>query len=245
MRCSPCGIDRSFSPKKESAAYTDCNTRGSLGGSSCTRPILRRFSSRCRTRARSSPDHRGWPVGAGPPFHSSRLTRVRPCVCVLCRHRACPERSRRGGDFDFLYPPRLPSALGRLAHPAILNLEGFRSIMVSQPEGSNHALVPLLLVLFRGRIPREHPPPSRQWDLGECLPEPLRITTGGRLVLLDGQRPMGPFQPCRGLPARLSCRQFQSAQDPTRARPRGGHPDHVANACPRIRTVPRGAVSRP
>src|SRR5208337_1458158 len=77
MRCSPCGIDRSFSPKKESAAYTDCNTRGSLGGSSCTRPILRRFSSRCRTRARSSPDHRGWPVGAGPPFHSSRLTRVR------------------------------------------------------------------------------------------------------------------------------------------------------------------------
>jgi hypothetical protein len=24
---------------------------------------------------------------------------------------------------------------------------------------------------------------------------------------------------------------------------RGGHPDHVTNACPRIRTVPRGAVS--
>ncbi len=51
-------------------------------------------------------------AGAGPPFHSSQLPRVpRPCVCVLCRHRACPERSRRGGDFDSLSPPRLSSVL--------------------------------------------------------------------------------------------------------------------------------------
>jgi len=108
-----------------------------------------------------------------------------------------------------------------------------------------NALVPLCGVLLRGRIPREHPTPSRQWDLGACLPEPLRITTRGGLVLLDGQCPMGPLQPCRRLPARLSCRQLQSAQDPARARPRGGHPDHVANACPRTRTVPRGTVRGP
>jgi hypothetical protein len=25
----------------------------------------------------------------------------RPCLCALCRDRACPERSRRGGAFDF------------------------------------------------------------------------------------------------------------------------------------------------
>ena len=113
----------------------------------------------------------------------------------------------------------------------------------SQPEGSNHALVPLCRVLLRGRIPRQHPAPSRQRDLGTCLPEPLRISTGGRLVLLDGQCLMGPLQPCRRLPARLPCRQLQSAQDPACARPRGGYPAHVAHACPRIRTVPRGTVS--
>src|ERR1022692_3738285 len=107
----------------------------------------------------------------------------------------------------------------------------------------NNALVPLRGLLLRGRIPREQPAPSRQWDLGACVPEPLRIPTRRRLVLLDDQCPLGPLQPCRRLPARLSCRQLQSAQDPARALARGGHPDLVANACPRIRTVPRRPVT--
>ena len=87
------------------------------------------------------------------------------------------------------------------------------------------------------------PCPISEWDLGAFLPEPLRVTTRGRLVFFDSQCLMGTLQPFRRLPARLSCRQLQSAQDPARARPGGWHPGHVANACPHIRTVPRGAVS--
>jgi hypothetical protein len=75
------------------------------------------------------------------------------------------------------------------------------------------------------------------------LPEPLRLAAGGRFVVLDGQRPMGPLQRRRRLPARLSCRQLRSAQNPAGARPRGRHPDYVANACPSFRTAPRRAVS--
>src|SRR5580704_8551575 len=115
--------------------------------------------------------------------------------------------------------------------------------LVRQPGGSNHALVPLCGLLLRGLIPRERPAPSGQWDVGACLPEPLRITTRGRFVLLDGQCSVGPLQSCCWLRARLSCRQLRSAQDPACAGARGGHPASVAHSCPHIRTVPRGAVS--
>src|SRR5205807_529608 len=90
--------------------------------------------------------------------------------------------------------------------------------------------------------PRERPAPSRQRDLGARLPEPFCITAWGRLVLRDGQCPMGPLQSCRRLPACLSCGQLRSAQDSARARPRGGHRHHVAPRCPRVRTAPRRAV---
>src|SRR5580692_283763 len=115
--------------------------------------------------------------------------------------------------------------------------------LVRQPGGSNHALVPLCGLLLRGLIPRERPAPSGQWDVGACLPEPLRITTRGRFVLLDGQCSVGPLQSCCWLRARLSCRQLRSAQDPACAGARGGHPASVAHACPHIRTVPRGPVN--
>ena len=108
--------------------------------------------------------------------------------------------------------------------------------------GSNIALVPLCRVFLWGRIPREHAASSRQWDFRVCFPESLRIATRSRLILLNRQCFMGTVQPCRRLPAHLSCRQLQSAQHPPRARPRSRHLDYVADACPRIRTLPRRAV---
>src|ERR1035438_3296908 len=120
----------------------------------------------------------------------------------------------------------------------------FQSPFASPPgEGLSSSTVNVLWgLLLRGRIPRQRPAPSRQWDLGARLPEPLRITTRGRLVLFDGQCPMGPLQPGRRLPAGLSRRPLRSAQYRAYARARGGHRDHVAHACPRIRTVPRRAA---
>ena len=88
---------------------------------------------------------------------------------------------------------------------------------------------------FGGHIPRERPTPFRQWNLGPCFPEPLRIPARSRLVLLYRQCLMGSIQPCRRLPARLSCRLLQSAEDPTRARPRGRYPaDMAAHAFGRL-----------
>ena len=108
--------------------------------------------------------------------------------------------------------------------------------------GSNIALVPLCRVFLWGRIPGEHAASSRQWDFRVCFPESFRLATRGRLILLNSQCFMGTLQPCRRLPAHLSCRQLQSAQHPPRARPRGRHLDYVADACPHIRTVARRAV---
>jgi len=39
-------------------------------------------------------------VSCGIPNQQLRLPH--PCPCVLCRDRACPERSRRGGHVDFV-----------------------------------------------------------------------------------------------------------------------------------------------
>jgi hypothetical protein len=50
--------------------------------------------------------------------------------------------------------------------------------LIWQPEGSNHAVVPLSGVLLRGRIPREHPAPSRQWDFGHAFQSPFASPPG-------------------------------------------------------------------
>src|SRR5579863_5457331 len=53
----------------------------------------------------------------------------RPCPCAFCRDRACPERSRRGGGFDFLRskksksPPCRENAT-RVGHPALRRRTG-------------------------------------------------------------------------------------------------------------------------
>ena len=80
---------------------------------------------------------------------------------------------------------------------------------------------------------------------GHAFQSPFASPPGVGLSSSTGECPMGPFQPCRRLPAGVSCRQLQSAEDATRACPRGGHPAYVANAFPSIRTVPRGDVSLP
>src|ERR1017187_7981923 len=112
------------------------------------------------------------------------------------------------------------------------------------PEGSNHALVPRRVVPLRGRIPGEHLAPSRQRSLGKRLPESVRIATRSWPVLRDGQCSMGTLQPCCRLSAHLPRWRLQSAQDPVRARPRSGHPDHVAHARPHLWPAPRGTVRR-
>jgi hypothetical protein len=108
--------------------------------------------------------------------------------------------------------------------------------------GSKLALVSLFSVLLRRRVPGERAASSGEWDVRACFSEPVRIATRCRLVLLDGQCFVGPVQPCRRLPAGLSCRQFQSAQDATRPRPGGGRSDHVGHACPYIRKASRWSL---
>src|ERR1035438_2187549 len=115
--------------------------------------------------------------------------------------------------------------------------------LVLHPERSDHALVPLRGILPRGRIPRERPAPSRQWNLRTCLPKPLRIAARSGPLFLDRQCPVGPFQPCRRLLAGLPCRQFRSAQEPARACPGRGHAGHVAESCPLVRAASRGPVN--
>src|SRR5271156_5861900 len=105
-----------------------------------------------------------------------------------------------------------------------------------------NALVSLCCILLRRRIHCEFPAPSRQWHFGACLPKPLRVTARGGFIVFDCQCAMGPLQPCRRLPARLSCRQLRSAKDPAYTRTRSGHPNHVANARQHIRTAPRRPV---
>src|ERR1700691_5024399 len=108
-----------------------------------------------------------------------------------------------------------------------------------------HALVPLLGLLFRRLISRQQSSPSRQRSLRSCLPEPVRVPARRRFVLGDDPCSLGIFQPLRRLPAHLSRRRLQSAQDATRTRPRSRNPDHVDNASPLLRTLPRRLVSAP
>jgi hypothetical protein len=87
------------------------NTNGPLGTSDNSPPVHWRVRKETgTTRAGGTPERllalkpvRGQP-GAGPAFHHKLSERVpRPCPCVLCRDKACPEPCRRGGDFDFGY----------------------------------------------------------------------------------------------------------------------------------------------
>src|SRR5208283_4204102 len=63
------------------------------------------------------------------------------------------------------------------------------------------------------------------------------------VVVLDGQCPVGPLQPCCRLSACVPGRELRTAQDPARPCTRGGHPGDVVIARSCIRPVPRGAVS--
>src|SRR5580693_10679403 len=79
---------------------------------------------------------------------------------------------------------------------------------------------------------------------GHAFSEPFRIAARRRLVLFDGQRRMGSLQPYHRLPNWSAVSATSICARPSTACAWGGHPCHVPDAGPRIRTVPRGTVSR-
>ena len=78
---------------------------------------------------------------------------------------------------------------------------------------------------------------------GNAFQSPFASPPGVGLSSSIGQCPLGPFQSCDRLPARLSGRQLRSAQDPARACPRRRHPDYVGTARPHFWAAARGRVN--
>ena len=64
----------------------------------------------------------------------------------------------------------------------------------------NDALAPLYGLLLRWGFPCKHDPTPGERHFGQPVPKPFRIASGTRLVVSDGQRPMGIVQPDSGLP---------------------------------------------
>src|ERR1019366_6718215 len=89
-------------------------------------------------------------------------------------------------------------------------------------DGGLDALVPLRRVLLRGRLSRQRRPAPRQRDLGQSLPEPVRISAGGRALVFDGQRALGVLQPRSGLRPRVPRGKVRATPDKARRRSRPG-----------------------
>jgi hypothetical protein len=65
-----------------------------------------------------------------------------------------------------------------------------------------------LAYFFGGAFLRERLAALWQRNLWARIPKPFRIAARSRLVLFDGQRRMGLFQPGGCLSARVPCRQL-------------------------------------
>src|SRR5579871_8880 len=113
------------------------------------------------------------------------------------------------------------------------------------PEGRSNALVPLLGVLFRGRLPGELGSTFREWCVGPPLPESVCHSARCGVVVLDGECAVGPFQSRDWISSCVPGWELRTAEAPARPASCGRRPDHVDHARSHLRPLLRRPVSLP